>query len=111
MAPQTPEHIVRRATAAFNAGRSDEARKLCEEGLKDFQDEPMLNHLLAAVLLASGEPEAARAYVEASLVRRPDNAAALLLAARLARTTREFDRALSHLDRAIAIAPRREAIV
>jgi tetratricopeptide (TPR) repeat protein len=111
MAPQIPEDIVRRATAAFNAGRRDEARKLCEGGLKDFPDEPMLSHLLAAVFVASGEPAAARGYIEASLVKRPDNAAALLLAARLARTAGEFDRALSHLDRAIAIAPQRETFV
>jgi len=105
------EDIVRRATAAFNAGRRDEARKLCEEGLARAPGEPVLNHLLAAVLFASGEIEAARRHVEASLAKRPDNAAALLLAARVARTTGDFDRALSYLDRAIATAPQREAFV
>jgi tetratricopeptide (TPR) repeat protein len=63
------------------------------------------------VLLASGEPEAAREHVEASLAKRPDNAAARLLAARLARAAGDFDRALSHLDRAVAIAPQREAFI
>jgi tetratricopeptide (TPR) repeat protein len=71
----------------------------------------MLSHLLAAVLFASGEPEAAREHVEASLAKRPDNAAARLLAARLARAAGDFDRALSHLDRAVAIAPQREAFI
>jgi tetratricopeptide (TPR) repeat protein len=107
----TPEDIVRRATTAFNAGRRDEARKLCEEGLNRSPGEPMLSHLLAAVLFASGETEAARAHVETSLVKRPDNAAARLLAARLARTAGDFDRALSYLDRAIEIAPQREAFI
>ena len=111
MAPHTSEDIVRRATAAFNAGRRDEARKLCEEGLNRAPGEPMLSHLLAAVLLASDEIEAARSHVEASLAKRPDNAAARLLAARLARTEKDFDRALLHLDRAIAIAPQREAFI
>jgi tetratricopeptide (TPR) repeat protein len=71
----------------------------------------MLSHLLAAVLFASGETDAARAHVETSLVQRPDNAAAHLLAARVARTAGDFDRALSHLDQAIALAPQREAFV
>ena len=108
---QLPEDIVRRATAAFNAGRRDEARGLCEQGLSSTPGEPMLSHLLAAVLFASGEIEAARLHVETSLIKRPDNAAARLLAARLARVAGDFDRALSHLDRAIAIAPQREAFV
>jgi len=108
---QSPEDIVRRATTAFNAGRRDEARRLCEDGLIGTPGEPMLSHLLAAVLFASGETEAARAHVETSLAKRPDNAPARLLAARLARTAGDFDRALSHLDRAIAIAPQREAFI
>jgi tetratricopeptide (TPR) repeat protein len=111
MRPQLPEDIVRRATVAFNAGRRGEAKKLCEEGLIGTPVEPMLSHLLAAVLFASGEIEAARGHIEASLINRPDNAAARLLAARLARTAGDFGRALSHLDRAIAIAPQREAFV
>jgi tetratricopeptide (TPR) repeat protein len=109
MRPHAPEDIVRRATAAFNAGRRDEARQLCEQGLSGAPGEPMLSHLLAAVLSASGEIEAARRHVEASLAKRPDSAAARLLAARLARAAGDFDGALSHLDQAIAIAPQREA--
>jgi tetratricopeptide (TPR) repeat protein len=111
MGMTTPEDIVRRATAAFNAGRRDEAKRLCEGGLIGSPGEPMLSHLLAAVLFASGETDAARAHVETSLVQRPDNAAAHLLAARVARTAGDFDRALSHLDQAIALAPQREAFV
>ncbi len=110
MAPSS-EDIVRRATTAFNAGRRVEARKLCEAGLIGTPGEPMLSHLLAAVLFASGEIEAARSHVETSLIKRPDNAAARLLAARLARTAGDFDRALSHLDALIALAPQREVFV
>ena len=51
----TAEDIVRRATAAFNAGQPDEARKLCEQGLRRQPGDPMLNHLLAAVLFSQGE--------------------------------------------------------
>src|ERR1700744_2664543 len=111
MTPPTSEDIVRRATAAFNAGQPDEAQKLCEQGLKQSPGDPMLSHLLAAVLFSKGEIAAARAPIEASLKKRPDSAPALLLAARIARAASDFDAALKHLDRAIALAPQREMFV
>jgi tetratricopeptide (TPR) repeat protein len=111
MSKNSAEDIVRRATAAFNSGQPDEARRLCEQGLARQPGDPMLNHLLAAVLFSKGEIQSARIHLETSLAKRPANAAAQLLAARIARTTRNFDDALSHLDRAIAIAPQREAFL
>lgn len=111
MGKHTAEDIVRRATAAFNSGQPDAARQLCEQGLTGQPGDPMLNHLLAAVLLTQGEIQPARAHVEASLAKRPGNAAAHLLAARIARTAGDFDGALAHLDRVIAIAPQREAFL
>jgi tetratricopeptide (TPR) repeat protein len=107
----TAEETVRRATAAFNSGRPDEARQLCEQGLSRQPGDPMLSHLLAAVLFSKGEIQSARTHVETSLATRPDNAAARLLAARIARGAKDFDGALSHLDRAIAIAPQREVFL
>jgi tetratricopeptide (TPR) repeat protein len=111
MSQTTAEDIVRRATAAFNAGRPDAARALCEQGLTRRPDDPMLHHLLAAVLISRGEMETARSHVKTSLTKRPDNAAAQLLAARVARAAGDFVDALSHLDRVIAIAPQREAFL
>jgi tetratricopeptide (TPR) repeat protein len=111
MSQPTAEDVVRRATAAFNAGRPDEARQLCEAGLGRARSDPMLNHLLAAVLFSQGEAEGARTHIETSLARRPNNAAARLLAARIARAAKDFDGALSHLDRAIAVAPQREVFL
>lgn len=108
---ETAEDIVRRATAAFNSGEPDKARRLCEQGLSRAPDEPTLNHLLAAVLFFKGEIQPARTRVEASLAKRPGNAAAHLLAARIARATGDFQTALSHLDRAIAVTPQREAFL
>jgi tetratricopeptide (TPR) repeat protein len=105
------EDIVRRATAAFNAGRRDEAQQLCERGLTRVPNEPMLEHLLAAVLFANGEIASARAHIETSLKSRPDHTAARLLAARIARADRDFDAALAHLDAAIALAPQRDAFI
>ena len=111
MSQHSPEEIVRRATAAFNAGNRDEARKLCEQGLDRAPGDPMLSHLLAAVLFSQGEIESARSHVETSLAKRPGNAAAHLLAARIARAAGDFDAALSHLDSAIALAPQREGFL
>jgi tetratricopeptide (TPR) repeat protein len=105
------ETIVRRATGAFNSGRPDEARALCEEGLRRAPGDAALTHLLAAVLFSKAEIQSARAHIEASLASRPDNAAAHLLAARIARAASDYDGALAHLDRAIAIAPQREVFL
>jgi tetratricopeptide (TPR) repeat protein len=111
MNQHTAEDIVRRAAAAFNSGRPEQARKLCEQGLARHAGEPMLNHLLAAVLFSKGEIQSARSHVEKSLASRPENAAARLLAARIARAAKDYDGALSHLDSVIASAPQREAFV
>jgi tetratricopeptide (TPR) repeat protein len=61
------------------------------------------------VLFSQGETDPARSHIETSLTKRPGNAAAHLLAARIARAENDFDAALSHLDRVIALAPQREA--
>jgi tetratricopeptide (TPR) repeat protein len=111
MNQNTAEDIVRRATAAFNAGQPDAACALCERGLTRRPGDPMLHHLLAAVLFSKGEIETARSHVKTSLTKRPDNAAAQLLAARVARAAGDFGDALAHLDRVIAIAPQREAFL
>ena len=108
---ESAEELVRRATAAFNAGRKDEAQRLCEQALTRAPGEPMLSHLLAAVLFSNNEIAPARGHIEASLKKRPGNAAAQLLAARIARAERDFGQALSHLDSAIALAPQREVFV
>src|ERR1700726_1446284 len=111
MTQHSAEDIVRRATAAFNSGKPDQARQLCEQGLARQPGDPMLNHLLAAVLFSQGEIPSARTHVETSLAKRPENPAAQLLAARVARAAKDFDGALSNLDRVIAIAPQREVFL
>ncbi len=105
------EDIVRRSAAAFNAGRTDEARKLCERGLARSPREPMLSHLLAAMLFAQRDIATARFHIENSIQVRPDNAPARLLAGRIARAAGDLTAALSHLDRAIALKPQRDAFV
>src|SRR5262249_22242068 len=102
---------VTRAVAAFNHGRHDEARLFCEEGLKGSPREPTLNHLLAAILFAKGKAAAAQACIETSLAARPDSAPARLLAGRIANAAQDFEAALLHIDRSIALAPSSEAFV
>ena len=96
---------MRRIVADFNAGRHDQARLLCEEGLRRTPDEPALNHLLAAVLFAKGEVAEARAHIRASLSIRADNASAHVLAGRIARAAKDFEPALHHFARAAELAP------
>lgn len=108
---RTAEDIVRRATAAFNSGNAEEARKLCEQGLARHPDDPMLHHLLAALLFSNGDVSSAHSHIESSLAKRPGHAAALLLAARIARATKDFGGALAHLDQVIATAPQRDVFI
>ena len=106
--PAPAEDIVRRATAAFNAGQPDEAHKLCEQGLAPRARRSHAEPSAGGGAVFQSEIAAARAPIEASLAKRPDNAAAHLLAARIARAAKDFEARLAHLDRAIAIAPQRE---
>ncbi len=108
--PDVPE-LIRQAAAAFNAGRADEARQLCEAGLTRWPEQPMLSHLLAAVLFARGETAAARTQIEASLRGAPDHVPARLLAARIARAAGDGTAALTHLDRLPATKPSAEILL
>ena len=105
------ETLVRRATEAFNSGKPDEAQRLCEQGLARAPGDPVLHHLLAAVLFSRGVIAPAHAHIDVSLAKRPDNAAARLLAARIARSEGNFEVALAHIDSAIATSPQREIFV
>jgi tetratricopeptide (TPR) repeat protein len=105
------EDIIRSAVAAFNAGRHDDARKLCEQGLVRQPREPTLNHLLAAILFKQNELASARQRIEASLTANPNNAAALLLAGRIARSEMNCDAALSYLKRAAALGTNPEILL
>src|SRR5258706_14128440 len=111
MTDQAIRDQVRRAVAAFNAGRHDDAERLCLEGLRRRPRDAALNHLLAAVLFAKGDVKAARARVEASLAAKADNAPALLLAGRIARSEQDYAAALSHFERAAALAPGAEVLL
>jgi tetratricopeptide (TPR) repeat protein len=59
--------------------------------------------MLAAVLFARGELASARERVEARQAGNPKNAAALLLAGRIARAEKNFEAALTYLKRAASL--------
>ena len=111
MPPPSPEDIIRNAVAAFNAGRHQDAQKLCEQELARQPREPTLNHLLAAILFRQNEPSAARERIETSLTANPNNAAALLLAGRIARSQHDHDAALSWLKRAAALGSNHDVLL
>lgn len=98
MPQRDASEIVSQATAAFNAGKADAARRLCEDGLRRWPNEPTLNHCLAAMLFSCGEIKQARRCIEASLAAAPRHPPARLLAARIAEADDDPDAALAHLD-------------
>lgn len=98
MTATDPTETIRQAAAAFNGGRTEEALRLCEQGLARFPDQPMLNHFLGAVLFARGELVAARERIEASLAVAPTHPPARLLAAKITRAAGDGATALTHLD-------------
>lgn len=110
MADPIVREQVRRVVIAFNAGRHDDARRLCEEGLRRNPRDPSLNHLLAAVLFVKGDIAAARARVDTSLAVKADSAPVHLLAGRIARAAQDFDAALQHLRQAVTLAPNAEIL-
>ena len=71
MSPPTAEDIVRRATAASMPGKPDEARKLCEQGLRRAarrsHAQPSAGRGAVFQRRNSGRPR----HIEASLAKRP----------------------------------------
>lgn len=111
MPASDPVEIVRKAAAAFNAGRSDEARRLCEAELQRTPGQPVLHHFLAAVLFSGGDFDGAQQHVTASLATAPGHAPARLLAAKIARARGDAPAALDHLARLPATPPHPEALL
>ena len=70
----------------------DEARACASAGSRGEPGDPMLTICWPRCCFRRGELEPARRHIEASLAKRPGNAAARLLAARIARGRRRFRR-------------------
>lgn len=103
--------VVRRAVAAFNAGRSDEARQLCALGLLSSPRDPALNHLTAAISFAKGDLETAEAAILIALDGQPGTAPRHLLAARILGAGSNPAEALRHCEKALAFGPTPEALL
>ena len=101
---------IRRAVAAFNAGRSAEALQLCEAGLETWPRDPALNHLLAAVRFAQGDVAGASKAVLVALAGR-SSAPVHLLAGKILGAGGDAAAAIKHLEQAIALGPSTEALV
>ncbi|MGN6552067.1 MAG: tetratricopeptide repeat protein [Pararhizobium sp.] len=95
------ERQVRRIVGSFNAGHVTEALALCRDALRAAPDDPALLHLYGSLLLRQGDHAAALESLEASLARRPENAAAHLLAGRAARAVGLLDAAILHFEAAV----------
>jgi tetratricopeptide (TPR) repeat protein len=111
MRAATTEDQVRQIVADFNAGRLEQAISLCEAGLRRSRNDPVLNHLFAAVLFAKGDAARAGIHIQASLAAKAENAPGHMLAGRIARSCGEFDRAIFHLGRAAALSPNLETLL
>lgn len=96
------EGQVRRIVGSFNAGHVTEALALCRDALRAAPDDPALLHLYGSLLLRRGDHAAALESLEASLARRPENAAVHLLAGRAARAIGRLDAAILHFEAAAA---------
>ena len=111
MQPSEAHDVVREAVTAFNSGRHEDAQRLCEQGLARQPGEPTLNHLLAAILCNQSDFASARKRIDESLTVNPNNAAALVLAGRIARAESEFEAALAYLTRAATLGTSAEILI
>ncbi|WP_413988618.1 tetratricopeptide repeat protein [Labrys okinawensis] len=103
--------VLRRAVAAFNAGRSDEAQRLCAAGLRAAPRDPALNHLLATISLARGELAAAETAILTALKGQVGTLPRHLLAARILGAGNNLPAALWHCEQALVLGRTPEALL
>ncbi|CAM5764175.1 hypothetical protein LMIY3S_01058 [Labrys miyagiensis] len=103
--------IVRRAIAAFNAGRPGEALQLCDAGLRGAPRDRALNHLVAAISLAAGDVARAEAAIGLALAGGTGSAPQHLLAARILAAAGKPVPALQHCEKAISMGASPEALL
>lgn len=92
--------LFRRAIEALNGGNFDAAEAAAQDLLRHNPEDPGVHQLIASIRLAQKNAVDAERSIEASLSRRPDHGATLLLAGRIARTAGDLDLALYRLNRA-----------
>jgi tetratricopeptide (TPR) repeat protein len=102
---------LRRAVAAFNGGRSEEAQRLCAEGLRTAPRNPALNHLMATISFARGELAAAQSAILTALAGEGGTAPRHLLAARIFFAGGDLPSALRHCEQSLALGPTTQALL
>ncbi len=93
------------ADAYRKAGRTEEAIRVCREGLERYPEYGTARLILAKALLDAEEPERALEEVRALLGRTPTDAPAHRLAAELCRRLGRLDEALAFLRHAVELDP------
>jgi tetratricopeptide (TPR) repeat protein len=93
------------ADAYRKAGRTEDAIRLCREGLERYPEYGTARLILAKALLDAGDPEGALAETHRLLAQTPADAQAHRLAAELYRRLARLDESVTHLRQAVALDP------
>jgi tetratricopeptide (TPR) repeat protein len=88
------------ALEALNVGAVAKAKEIGRRLLQDAPDDPSAQQLMAAIALKAGDHAEAERWSQASLLRRPDHAATLVLAGQAARAAGDLELAASRFQRA-----------
>lgn len=105
-APPPVEAQLAHAIALVNAGRSAEARTLCERlDALGPPRHPAVLQLLAVICWQEHDPHAAWQYAQASLALRPDHPPTLVVASDAARALGRHEPARGLLERLVQLAP------
>jgi tetratricopeptide (TPR) repeat protein len=93
------------ADAYRKAGRTEDAIRLCREGLGRYPEYNTARLILAKALLDAGDAEAALAETRGLLAQMPADAQAQRLAADLYRRLGRLEESVAHLREAVALDP------
>ena len=99
------EHLFRRCLDALNKRDVAEAEACGQRLLMSGRNDPAVLQLMAQVRLTAGRLKDAESFAGANLVLRPDHAASLLQAGRIAWAARDMVLAEARLRKAVSIAP------
>jgi tetratricopeptide (TPR) repeat protein len=98
-------HALRRAAAAYGAGKLVEAEQICRQALAVQPNLFEAVHLLALVQAARGDTTAALASYDRALTMRPDAADALSNRGLVLHQLERFEEALASYESALALRP------
>ena len=100
-APFDDQTAMERATALYDAGRYDQARRLSLDALKRVPEQPSALHLLGIVAHSEGDYGRAVSYIERAIAAKPDAATFHNNLAEAFRVQGQLEPAIEHYQRAI----------